>query len=452
MPINFPDSPSLNDTHTVNGRTWAWNGTYWKLSGSANRGISLQISDTAPSDPVSGDMWYESDTGRTFTYYDGFWVELGNSAAVESFISDNDNDTLIEVEASADNDTITFTTGATPRFTIGPDGHIVPGANETYDLGSASNRFRDLYLSGNSINLGGATISSDGTNIALPPISNIAGDLTVDTSTLYVDSTNNRLGIGTTSPNSHLDVHGQVIAHGSTGTNTTTQVGAITVNNNSADNTVDFTQGVVFTDNVNGSGPWTHAGIVAVGSSGFNGSLVFGTDGDSTNSITGITERMRIDSSGNVGIGTTTPSYTLDVSGTGRFTDNLTTSGILYYGNSAIVASDGGSSNIDHIWHDDTGNAWNFCSDTTYRARGNSSIVTAHHYPNATNAYDLGSSTYRWRNIYTQDLHLSNGIGDYTVVEGEEDLYLTNNKTGKSFKFALIEVDPTEVPKKSEVQ
>jgi len=31
--------------------------------------------------------------------------------------------------------------------------HIVPNANETYDLGSATNRFRDLYISNGTINL-----------------------------------------------------------------------------------------------------------------------------------------------------------------------------------------------------------------------------------------------------------------------------------------------------------
>jgi len=38
----------------------------------------------------------------------------------------------------------------------------------------------------------------------------VAGDLTVDTSTLKVDSSNNRVGIGTTSPNANtkLDVNG----------------------------------------------------------------------------------------------------------------------------------------------------------------------------------------------------------------------------------------------------
>lgn len=92
-----------------------------------------------------------------------------------------------------------------------------------------------------------------------------------------------------------------------------------------------------------------------------------------------------------------------------------------------------------------TGSTW-----TSVTPQINLSAYAGHISPSATNTYDLGSSSFRWRNIYTQDLNLSNGIGDYTVVEGEENLYLVNNKNGKSFKFALIEVDPSEVPPKSE--
>lgn len=89
---------------------------------------------------------------------------------------------------------------------------------------------------------------------------------------------------------------------------------------------------------------------------------------------------------------------------------------------------------------------------TTNAAAINSGAITAtgNVIPQATNTYDLGTSSLRWRNIFTQDLHLSNGIGDYTIIEGEENLYLVNNKSNKHFKFALIEVDPQEVPAKSE--
>ena len=30
MPINFPNSPSLNQVYTFNGRSWEWTGVAWK--------------------------------------------------------------------------------------------------------------------------------------------------------------------------------------------------------------------------------------------------------------------------------------------------------------------------------------------------------------------------------------------------------------------------------------
>ena len=40
---------------------------------------------------------------------------------------------------------------------------IKPATSNTYDLGSPTKRWNELYLAGNTINLGGSTISSDGT-------------------------------------------------------------------------------------------------------------------------------------------------------------------------------------------------------------------------------------------------------------------------------------------------
>ena len=62
--------------------------------------------------------------------------------------------------------------------------------------------------------------------------------------------------------------------------------------------------------------------------------------------------------------------------------------------------------------------------------------------PAANGTQDLGSTSNRWGTIYTSDLSLNNGIGDWTIVEGEDDLFLYNNKKGKVYKFALTEVDP----------
>ena len=43
------------------------------------------------------------------------------------------------------------------------DQDILPDTTETYDLGSTSKRFRSLYLAGDTIDIGGSTISSYGT-------------------------------------------------------------------------------------------------------------------------------------------------------------------------------------------------------------------------------------------------------------------------------------------------
>jgi hypothetical protein len=68
--------------------------------------------------------------------------------------------------------------------------------------------------------------------------------------------------------------------------------------------------------------------------------------------------------------------------------------------------------------------------------------------PSVTGTINLGSASFRWATIYTSDLSLNNGIGDWTIVEGEDDLFLYNNKRGKVYKFMLYEVTPATAPPK----
>ena len=68
----------------------------------------------------------------------------------------------------------TVTTNAQPNITsvgiltgLTVAGNILPNANVTYNLGSPTHRWKDLYVSGNTIDLNGSTISSNANGITL---------------------------------------------------------------------------------------------------------------------------------------------------------------------------------------------------------------------------------------------------------------------------------------------
>ena len=70
--------------------------------------------------------------------------------------------------------------------------------------------------------------------------------------------------------------------------------------------------------------------------------------------------------------------------------------------------------------------------------------------PATDNSHDLGSTSKRWANVHVGDMKLSNegssndvdgSWGSYVIQEGENDLFLINNRNGKKYKFNLTEVN-----------
>ena len=81
MATNFPNSPANGATHTFGGTVYTYNSTkgVWK----AAAGEAVTISDTPPSNPGVGDLWFDSSVAKTYVYYsDGSssqWVQLNPS-------------------------------------------------------------------------------------------------------------------------------------------------------------------------------------------------------------------------------------------------------------------------------------------------------------------------------------------------------------------------------------
>ncbi len=87
----------------------------------------------------------------------------------------------------------------------------------------------------------------------------------------------------------------------------------------------------------------------------------------------------------------------------------------------------------------------------TYTTRA--SIDTSGNFvPGANNSYNLGTSSLRWANLYINDLQLSNEAkkdeggndvdgtwGDWTLQEGENKIFMINNRTGKKYSLKMEE-------------
>ncbi len=207
-------------------------------------------------------------TGQSITNKDsiGIGTAIADSALtvegdarVSGIVTTNSLDAvniLVGILTGTDNNIISLSTS------------IIPNTNETYDLGSLTNRFRDLYLSGNTLKLGDASFSSSSETLSLsgvglgvshlnaeslnvsgvatvgqklvikdnnqltndPEINALAGTFqfkTDNNEVLRIDA-NGRIGINRSNPQRKLDVEGDTIIRGNLETDTLTVTGNVT--------------------------------------------------------------------------------------------------------------------------------------------------------------------------------------------------------------------------------
>jgi hypothetical protein len=359
---------SVRIVYTTTGNTWTWIQYFPNDPETRYLKEAVTTSDTAPVSPSDGDLWYDSVGGRTYVYYDdgdtSQWVDTSpQGSGVSDAISEGD--TSAEVIDTGSDGRFVVTTEGSERLRVNSSGNLGLGTASPTDTGGYG---RALDIQSNT----GAAIYLR-TNDDTSQIAQGSSDLTIRTRQAHpiIFNTNNTerlritsaglVGIGTSSPSVSLHVvGGGMFASSTTG-------GSIVQARNSDFSSLGYFGVEGSTGGVTLTGTLANSTFISSGASGTP--LQFGTGGviRSTLTSTGLgigttspdanldvrgsnasilisdsgrtqywriqnnetndalvfnandaSERMRILSSGNVGIGTTTVDYKLDVNGSAQ--------------------------------------------------------------------------------------------------------------------------------------
>jgi len=330
--------------------------------------------------------------------------------------------------------------------------------------------------SGDVLDLTGTTIKavSIDTTLSVTGNATIGGNLTVNgttttlnTATLDVEDKNITLNYGAGDTSSTANGSGITIQDAVDASNNATILW------NATNDEFDFSHSVTLPDNgkaIFGAGADLqiyHSGANSVISDAGTGSLLITANqvaiknAGNTENVAVFNEdsdvRLFYDNS----IKLATTATGIDVTGTANI-DNLTINGAQGTADQVLTSSGSGVS-----WQDAGGGSTEDSDGDTkiqveesadedkirFDTAGTERLIidnNGHVLPGANNTYDLGAAATRWRNIYTNDLQLSNEQGDanevdntkgsWTIQEGANDLFIINRITGKQYKFKLEEV------------
>ncbi len=354
-------------------------------------GGSVSISSAAPTGPTNGDLWYSIDYGRTFVYYDevalgvgstAVWVDaspfnaggkflgaygatsygaIGNTAGTKTVPSWNftdDPNTGIFQGGTADH--LSFSAGGSGIATVNVGGLAVSGVVTSHSLslsGDATvagniNVTGDLvYNEERGVNLlitGVSTITnSNATHSNVTGVSTIGGSVSIGDSIIHTGDTDTSLrfpSANTISLNTGNLKRLQITSDSTQIVSNGTGANALSIRNTSGGY---GDVGVLFSTQDH-SGGREKAAIFhreTTGAAHYKGDFLFclNTASGSATQVSPTDERMRITSSGNVGIGST--AALMDASGlTSELIVGIVTAKTLYGDGSNLTGIAAGGS------------------------------------------------------------------------------------------------------------
>jgi hypothetical protein len=161
MAVNFPSTPTNGQQLVVGDKTYTYDSTggVWNITGGTS---SLDVLYTRSEQVAT-----EDQTTFNVSYSTDYPVEVfvnGLQYLSTDYTATNGTSIILDSGIPSGSEiVINYATATSSLFNPSSvSTSIIPNANEAYDLGDSTHKFRDLYLSGNSIILGDTTISASG--------------------------------------------------------------------------------------------------------------------------------------------------------------------------------------------------------------------------------------------------------------------------------------------------
>jgi hypothetical protein len=143
--------------------TWLINNNSFDYAGPNNTALVVPYSNTVNT----GQIFFQGPSGTAQVFWDGNPADgvLGNAFNI---LTNQGNIVLTAFNGSAFKSTVFDTTGnVTLPGNVTTSGNLLPSANITYNLGSPTQQWKALYVSGNTIYIGGSNITANGNTLSV---------------------------------------------------------------------------------------------------------------------------------------------------------------------------------------------------------------------------------------------------------------------------------------------
>ena len=107
--INFPAAPAIGQVYKFGDYTYTYDGVKWTSVATYSGAATKVVSAEPPKYQEEGIQWFDTDSGRSYVWTEGVWVEDSPQSVVTSADQNGDHESSVEVQALTEGQTqVTF--------------------------------------------------------------------------------------------------------------------------------------------------------------------------------------------------------------------------------------------------------------------------------------------------------------------------------------------------------